>query len=113
VSDSARLDEALSSPVRLRIAAYLAGCQEADFAAVQTYCEMTPSSLSKQVTALSAVGYVEVHKVASGRYSKTRLALTRGGRGALSAHIAWLRNIVEQSTAIGYENVDAASVEDT
>jgi hypothetical protein len=90
---AARLDPTLSSPVRLRIAAYLAGCEEADFAAVQAYCEMSASSLSKQVTTLLSAGHVVIHKVASGRYTKTRLALTAEGREALSAHVAWLRQI--------------------
>lgn len=99
MNDSAGLDTTLSSPVRLRIAAYLAGCATADFAAVQAYCQMSASNLSKQVTTLAAVGYVEVQKIASGRYPKTTLALTPEGRAALATHVAQLRRIVEESSA--------------
>lgn len=101
MDDTAGLDTTLSSPVRLRIAAYLAGCDTADFAAVQAYCQMSASNLSKQVTTLTSVGYVEVRKVASGRYPKTTLALTPEGRDALTAHVARLRHIAEEGVANG------------
>lgn len=96
---SPQLDETLSAPVRLRIAAFLAGCDEADFRAVQDYCEMTASSLSKQVTTLLDAGHVAVRKVASNRYTKTRLALTPAGRAALGGHVAWLRQIADQAAS--------------
>lgn len=98
MSAEPRLDQALSSPVRLRIAAYLAGCDQADFSTVQEFCQMSTSSLSKQVTTLLEGGYLEVHKVAAGRYTKTRLALTAAGREALVAHVAWLRQVAERAT---------------
>lgn len=89
------LDDAFSSLARLRIGGYLAGCEEADFQAVMTYCELTAPSLSKNITVLNAKGYLDIRKVASGRYTKTRLSLTDMGRTALSSHVAALQNIAE------------------
>ena len=91
----AGLDDAFSSAVRLRICAYLSGCEEADFKAVQDYCELTQPNLSKHVTALVERGYVEVRKVASGRYTKTRLRLTGVGQNALDSHVSALQLIVD------------------
>ncbi len=64
------LEETLTSAVRLRMCAYLSGCEEADFKAVQDYCGLTQPTLSKNVTILVERGYVEVKKVASGRYTR-------------------------------------------
>ncbi|RKS80586.1 DNA-binding MarR family transcriptional regulator [Motilibacter peucedani] len=91
------LDEILTSTARLRVCAYLSGCEEADFKAVQDFCELTQSNLSKNVTVLAERGYVEVSKVASGRYTKTRLRLTEAGQTALHAHVAALQDIVDSA----------------
>lgn len=99
------LDETLSSPVRLRICGYLAGCEEADFRAVQDYCGMTVSNLSKQATILIERGYLSLRKVQEGRYVKTRLSLTSEGRRAVASHVAALQEIVDHA-------VDAPGVSD-
>lgn len=51
-----QLDDLLLSPIRLRICAYLSGCEEADYQPVQHYCGLTASNLSKQLTALDSRG---------------------------------------------------------
>ncbi|WP_432509311.1 transcriptional regulator [Kineococcus auxinigenes] len=91
------LDETFTSAVRLRVCAYLSGCEEADFKAVQDYCELTQPNLSKNVTVLAERGYVEVSKVAAGRYTKTRLRLTGAGQAALDGHVAALQEIVDSA----------------
>jgi len=88
------LDDTLSSAVRLRICAYLSGCDEADFKAVREFCGLSQPNLSKNLTVLADRDYVEIHKVASGRYTKTRLRLTATGQGALQSHAAALQDIV-------------------
>lgn len=93
------LDASLSSPVRLRVCGYPAGCEEGDFAAVQAYCGLTAPTLSKQVTTLLDHGYLTIRKVAAGHYTKTRLGLSDEGRAALVAHVAALRRIAETATA--------------
>lgn len=64
------LNDVLLAPVKLRICAYLSGCEEADYQAVQEYCGLTSSNLSKQITALDSHGYVSISKIAAGRYTK-------------------------------------------
>jgi DNA-binding MarR family transcriptional regulator len=91
------LEEVFTSAVRLRMCAYLSGCEEADFKAVQDYCQLTQPNLSKNVTVLVERGYVEVSKVASGRYTKTRLRLTDIGQSALDGHVAALQAIVDRA----------------
>lgn len=93
------LDEVLVSAARLRICAYLSGCAEAEFKAVADYCGMSAPTLSKQLTALAAPGYVDIRKVASGRYTKTRLCLTATGQGVLQSHVAALQDIVATARA--------------
>ena len=88
------LDDTFSSAVRLRICAYLSGCEEADFKAVQEFCGLTQPNLSKNLTVLAERNYVEIRKVASGRYTKTRLRLTATGQDALQSHVAALQDIV-------------------
>lgn len=95
------LDEVLVSAVRLRICAYLSGCAEAEFKAVADYCGLSAPTLSKQLTALAAPGYVDIRKVASGRYTKTVLALTDAGAAALRQHLAALQAIAASATAEG------------
>lgn len=94
-----QLDDTFSSAVRLRISAYLSGCEEADFKAVQEFCELTQPNLSKNLTVLAERGYVEIRKVASGRYTKTRLRLTVTGQAALQSHVAALQDIVTTARA--------------
>ncbi|WP_337062889.1 transcriptional regulator [Kineococcus sp. G2] len=93
------LDDTFSSTVRLRICAYLSGCDEADFKAVQEFCGLSQPNLSKNLTALAERGYVDIRKVASGRYTKTRLRLTATGQAALQSHVAALQDIVTTARA--------------
>lgn len=93
------LDDAFSAPVRLKICGYLAGCDEADFQAVMAYCAITAPNLSKNITALDAKGYLDIRKVASGRYTKTRLSITDTGRAALRTHVASLQMIASAADA--------------
>lgn len=88
------LDETFTSLVRLRICAYLAGCEEAGFQAVQEFCDLTQPNLSKHLTTLAERDYVTIHKVAAGRRTETRLQLTRRGEAALSSHVQALHDLV-------------------
>ncbi len=96
-----QLDDLLLAPIKLRICAFLSGCQEADYRAVQDYCGVTASNLSKQLTALDERGYLAISKVASGRYTKTRLRLTDPGRTALAGHLAALQALAGDAFTVG------------
>ena len=82
---------------RLQICAYLSGCDQADYTAVQQYCGLSKPTLSKSLTLLDERRYVEIRKVQSGRYAKTTLRLTDTGRDALAQHLNALRDIATQA----------------
>lgn len=91
-----RLDEVIHAPIRLSIVATLAGVDEAEFSAVRDAVEISDSALSKQVSTLETVGYVKVRKGYVGKRPRTWLSLTTKGRGALTVHLAALREIAGQ-----------------
>ncbi|MEH0109685.1 transcriptional regulator [Tersicoccus sp. MR15.9] len=95
------------NPTRLAICAYLSGCQQGDFSAVQEYCGLSQSTLSKALTQLTAAGYVEVTKASVGRYSKTVLALTEAGREALASHLDALQRIAIQARRTARASTEA------
>ncbi|MFC9631089.1 transcriptional regulator [Streptomyces mirabilis] len=94
---TAELDDAFRTVTRIRIAAFLSGCDEAEFRAVQEYCDLTPSNLSKNISALEDMGYVAVRKGYVGKTPRTWLALTDGGRSALVSHMAALQEIADSA----------------
>jgi len=88
------LDEYLSLPVRLSIAAALARVEDAEFGTVRDAIEVSDPVLSKQVTILEAVGYVDVRKGYVGKRPRTWLSLTVTGRAALQRHLQALHALI-------------------
>jgi DNA-binding MarR family transcriptional regulator len=99
VSDG--LDEAFRSSTRLRIAAFLSGCEEAEFRAVQEYCELSAPTLSKHAAALEASGHVGIRKGHVGKTPRTWLTLTEHGRTALAGHLDELQRIAATAARHG------------
>jgi len=62
---------------------------------------MSDSALSKQVTTLGRLGYVDVDKGYVGKRPRTWLWLNDQGRAALRRHIAALEQIAQQAAAHG------------
>lgn len=89
------LDEAFRSTTRLRVAAFLSGCDEAEFRAVQNYCDLQAYALSKNVAALEDLAYVVVRKGHVGKTPRTWLSLSAKGRKALEAHVTALQEIAQ------------------
>lgn len=79
--------------------AVLAAAQEVEFIAARDASGLSDSVVSKQATALEAVGYLATRKGQNGRRPCTWLSLTPAGRGALRMHIAALRQIVDLADA--------------
>ena len=82
-----RLDDAFHSPARLKLAAFLSGCDEATYAAAMEGCGLTKSTLSKSMRALEDAGYVTARKGYHERTPRTWLSLTSTGREALAGHL--------------------------
>ncbi|WP_225728398.1 MULTISPECIES: transcriptional regulator [unclassified Nocardia] len=87
------LDPALQSSTRLMVVSYLSGCDSAEFQAVQQYCDLTPSNLSKHANTLAELGYVHIDKGYVGKRPRTWLSLTPNGRTALTTHLEALQHI--------------------
>lgn len=88
------LDPLLLPPARLRLTTMLTGVSEVEFVTVRDRLEVSDSVLSKHVGVLAKAGYVRSRKgVHQGRRT-TWIALTAGGRKALSAHVAVLRELI-------------------
>lgn len=92
------LDELFHGTTRLRIAAFLSGSDEAEFRAVQEYCELSKSALSKNASVLEEAGYVAVRKGYVGKWPRTWLSLTESGRRALAGHLDALRRIADTAS---------------
>jgi DNA-binding MarR family transcriptional regulator len=93
------VNELFRTATRLRIAAFLSGCDEAEFRAVQEYCDLSQSSLSKNIAALEEATYVDVRKGHVGKTPRTWLALSPAGRQALAEHLAALQDIARTAAS--------------
>jgi DNA-binding MarR family transcriptional regulator len=93
------LDNALHAPTRLQIAALLARVDDAEFATIREIVEVSDSVLSKHLSALTDVGYVQLRKAPMDGRQRTWVCITSKGRKAFGAHIAALQEMVAQAQA--------------
>lgn len=93
-----RFDDLIHSPNRLRICAALEASTEVEFSALEQALCISTSLLSKQLKLLAAAGYVAIDKRPQtfGR-PRTWLRLTAKGRDAYLAHVAALRQLIDQA----------------
>jgi DNA-binding MarR family transcriptional regulator len=88
------LDPQLVAPARLKLMTLLSAASEIEFARLRDGLASSDSVLSKHLSALEEAGYVRRRKgVHLGRRT-TWVALTAGGRRALSRHVAALRAMI-------------------
>ncbi len=92
------LDDVFSSTVRLRICAYLSGCEEADFKAVQEYCG-SPSRPCRRTSPSSPTRATSPSEGRLGSVHDDPTAVDDDGRAALDGHVAALQAIVGQAKA--------------
>lgn len=95
-----QLDSLLLHPVRLSVAAALAGVDRAEFALVRDRVEVSDSALSKQAALLEEAGYVEITKGRVARQARTWLRLTDDGASAYQGHLRALGAIASPSSTI-------------
>lgn len=98
------LDPTLLDPTRLHIVSLLAGTQWAEFGFVRTELGLSDSALSKQLTNLQRLGYVELEKGYVGKRPRTWANLSGAGRAALAAHVAALQDIAATAAAAGAQH---------
>ena len=91
---AARFDELIHAPTRLSIVALLAAAEWADFKFIRDNLKLSDSALSKQLSALEEVGYVEIRKGFVGKRPRTSVRLSDHGRRAFDGHVAALRQLL-------------------
>ena len=92
------LDPVIHAPARLRIAATLAALPDGDtlsFTRLQDILDLTPGNLITHLRKLEDAGYVASEKTGNGTASRTSVALTHRGRGALDDYAETLRNLLD------------------
>jgi DNA-binding HxlR family transcriptional regulator len=87
-------DELIHAPTRLSLVAFLAATEWADFKVLRDSVGLSDSALSKQLTTLEDVGYVEIRKAFVGKRPRTSARLTTAGRTAFDRHVLALQEIV-------------------
>jgi DNA-binding MarR family transcriptional regulator len=90
----AAADPLLVAPARLTLMTMLTAVSEAEFATLRARLEVSDSVLSKHITTLAKAGYVTSRKGMHRGHRTTWIALTGPGRKALSAHVAFLRDLI-------------------
>ncbi|HEX4296310.1 MAG TPA: transcriptional regulator [Rhizomicrobium sp.] len=94
-------DAIIHQPVRLKIMAalkILPGQEQLEFVRLKTIVGATEGNLGAHITTLEEAGYVEVEKDFVGKKPRTRVRLSKAGRRAFEAYIAYLRDIVESGS---------------
>jgi DNA-binding MarR family transcriptional regulator len=91
---TAGLDPIIHPPKRLAAMAILAASESAEFAFLRERLAVSDSDLSKQMKVLQDAGYVKASKHGRGRGSSTWYRLTREGRHAFDAHVAFLQSLL-------------------
>ena len=83
--------------MRLKIVAALNGVgdEPMEFTHLKSVLEATDGNLGAHIATLEKAGYVRVEKDFVGKKPRTRIGLTKVGRKAFNAHVAYLRSILD------------------
>jgi DNA-binding MarR family transcriptional regulator len=95
------LQQTLLDPTRFSIVSLLAATDWAEFGFVRDTVALSDSALSKQVTTLTQLEFVEVDKGYVGKRPRTWIRLSTTGRSALGRHIAALQRVAAAATEQG------------
>lgn len=91
-------DPIIHQPVRLKIMSALRVLPEGEkieFVRLKTIVGATEGNLGAHITTLEETAYVAVEKDFAGKRPRTRLSLTKQGRRAFEAYVAYLRDIID------------------
>ena len=91
-------DDVIHQQTRLRIMAALNALPErerVEFGRLKAILRATDGNLGAHLTTLESAGYIAIDKDFVGKKPRTRVAMTRAGRKAFAAHVAYLRDILD------------------
>lgn len=89
-----RIDPFVHEPARLRVLAYLAMVEAADFMYLLRQTELSRGNLSVQTTRLEEAGLIEATKREVDGRLRTAFALTAEGLAALRAYKTTMRQVL-------------------
>jgi DNA-binding transcriptional ArsR family regulator len=89
------IDAFVHEPARLRLLAFLAMFERADFVFLVRHSGLSRGNLSVQMTKLAEAGYVEIEKRFVGNRPQTVYRLTDEGRAALRAYRRDMETLLE------------------
>jgi DNA-binding transcriptional ArsR family regulator len=104
---SDELNAIIHTPARLRIMVTLATLRDGDnlsFTGLQDLTGLTPGNLITHLRKLEDAGYVTTNKSGGGVTARTSVAITQGGRGALTEYSAVLRQLLDSAGMSRSEN---------
>ena len=90
------IDRTIHAPPRLKILAFLAIVDRADFTYLLNQTKLTRGNLSANLRKLEEVGYVEIKKEFVDRTPRTLIRLTDAGRAALKTYRDNMAMILEE-----------------
>ncbi len=91
-------DEIIHQSTRLKITATLNALPEGEmleFGRLKAILGATDGNMGTHLNALEKAGYIDVTKDFIGKKPRTRVALTREGRGAFKHHVAYLKSLID------------------
>ena len=90
------LDPAIHSPARMKILAYLAIVDSADFTFLLTQTGLTRGNLSPNLRKLEGAGYVTIQKTFVDRVPRTLIRLTDEGRDAVQQYNRTMQRVLDE-----------------
>ena len=90
------LDPAIHSPARMKILAYLAIVDSADFTFLLTQTGLTRGNLSPNLRKLEEAGYVQIQKEFVDRIPRTLIRLTEAGRSAIQKYQQGMQRVLDE-----------------
>ncbi|MGQ0680465.1 MAG: winged helix-turn-helix domain-containing protein [Actinomycetota bacterium] len=88
------LDEVVHQKTRLGVLTVLAGVRKADFTFLKQTLDLTDGNLSRHLRVLQEAGMVHLEKVFEERKPRTWVRITKMGRGALTAELKSLSDMI-------------------
>jgi DNA-binding MarR family transcriptional regulator len=90
------LDPTIHSLTRMKILAFLAIVEEADFTYLLTQTGLTRGNLSPNLRKLEEAGYVQIQKEFVDRIPRTLIRLTEAGRSAIQKYQQGMQRVLDE-----------------
>lgn len=89
------LNAAFTNPLRFSLMAALSGAESLTFKYARDFLDTTDSTLSKHISALEELGYLQVSKGFAGKFPQTSIKLSSAGKRAWREHLDVLTAIAQ------------------